>query len=180
MHRTLNQMGKLLLGSALALASIAALAATAGPWLLYGLALNYVPSRPTVPTTEQLTVEQFAELRLKYQLGDQPLASDMPHWYVWRVLEGVEARRTDNSMPTHPAAIRVAAVLASDYIHGIVSSGNSAVAQFGLSLWLTRNWTEQQMLAQLWHVHAKRSASCSQRNRVWDPKLGCKTRDVVW
>lgn len=123
----------------------------AGPWLLYGIGLRSIDGRPdhaSQATVAPQDVEAlWRKLRIQRPVRIEPLS---PYAYLWVILRG-EPRAL---APAAMLAWQIARAHNADHLADHRAWHLSGAA---LTIWLTRNWTENELIAKA--VELDRSAS---------------------
>jgi len=128
-----------------------ALACATGPWLLYGLGLEGVAGKPALPTRVATSVEQAAVWHSAQGVGEPVVARLNPYTYL------AEAAASG----PHKAGVLVAWQVASEYVQenrrykGMHWWHLSGAA---LTIWLTRNWSVEQILSKRAESEVKNAA----------------------
>jgi hypothetical protein len=113
----------------------------AGPWGLYWLGLNASEGKPTPPTVLASTDAQLATWKRVHGVGPPNVVPLNPYSYI---LVGV----LSGSQPQDPS-LMVAWSVASGYLleHRRYKGGLWwHLSGTALTIWLTRNWTTEQLL----------------------------------
>lgn len=123
------------------------------PWALYGIGLGNINGRPELPAKNKLTddeaIKVWHELKEKEQIKVEKLT---PYYYVLLML-GI--RSTE---PT-PGA-RVAWYVARNHNHTSLKNRRMLywhLSGASLTIWLTRNWNANQLLAKAKEIQARQS-----------------------
>jgi hypothetical protein len=137
-------------GAVLALVVVAVISL---PWTLYWVGLHNVAGRP-IPSTMSLTPSGSADLQRYLRINAQPLVEPLSPWSYFPSLVLAHPR----PMP----GADVAWIVARQYNAAHLRDRHMIwwhISGAALTVWLTRNWTGEQVLATAAEIVRERAAS---------------------
>lgn len=139
--------------SARALAVLALAALVAGlPWIAYAIGLANLDGRPTSPAAGRLSVEQAESLHISLRKAgvlDVPQLS--PWQYAIDFVKGPELLES--------GGVAAARLVARHYAGSHVKTRRASALSLSataLTIWLTRNWTSDEILAAAYEIVERR------------------------
>jgi hypothetical protein len=130
----------------IAIATVATglIAITLGPWLVYWLALSKIDGRPSRAPQGEYNAEDVAALLRKLR-EPQPLKVEpmSPHSFLVRLYASAHL-----SADTFPPGSRLATMIAREHnARHLADHGWWHPSGAALTIWLTRNWTPDELIA---------------------------------
>jgi hypothetical protein len=147
------------------------------PWLLYAYALSLVPDFPK-PTARRLTeIERLATLRDHRMGTDAPMTVLSPYVIYGALLNPEPYRDLADRLP----GLTLASYVASTHLRGHPrqSFGAWHVSNAGLAVWLSRNWSKEQLLAYAATANQLRREHCKATGKAWNFRMGCRAPRAV-
>jgi len=115
----------------------------AAPWVLYAVGLSIVDGRPSPPTSATLSAEEVQYLRKEFRFeGPIEIMKQSPWSYMMALYSG-------DFQDLRKEGTQVAWIVARHHnlVHRQGGNGWWHLSGAALTIWLTRNWTSEQILA---------------------------------
>ena len=124
------------------------------PWIAYAVALAQIDGRPTPPAIQRLSPEQIESLHLSLRKAGPLTVPELSPWeYVFDLVWNPERLSS--------GGVAAAWVVAKDFNLKHLKGRRSTWWHFSgaaLVVWLTRNWSSDQVLARAFEIEHERGA----------------------
>ena len=150
----------------IALLALVVVVVIAGPWALYGYGLTFVEGRPMPPTDVSVTAEDIPGMWTELRVSNPvPTPSYSPHGYLLAVaLSLSDAVGLPGRIPGSALLWQVA----RSYNSGHMRSSRQAhwhLAGGCMMIWLSRNWTHDELVAKAVELHKDDEARRARRQK---------------
>ena len=143
-----------------------------GPLVLYGMGLLNIEGRPTAPSTTNVEAKDEASLRCELK-GDQDLSVPRLNPYNY-LLKGY-----DTNPDRRSTGLSAVWVVARDYNQSHLKNRRAIywhLSGASLSIWITRNWSDKEILSSARSILRTREATSNQPMERTLPRCALQRR----